>query len=361
MNDLLPNKELIKTSHFTYIYSSEKSQTAYLIANAVSKKSIEGDELIIKILDFLNDYRLIEEVYNYCIQELNVLKEDVNELLDYLKVNKFIVEQGDIKEEKAMRWIENNWGNSLLYHEFTYDYPVLDYSTAEAYIRDQDAMKEYKKIEEEPSIYKTFENYIKEIILPPPPPIDMSYEDSLVNISSCNNNINLYKLSSILYYTYGEVNKIKFPVTQPLLRRTSPSGGARHPSECYLVIFNIEGLEAGLYHYSVKNHSLIYLKKGDFREFCNKNCYGLVDYKEDPKVVFLHTSIFERNWWRYREPKTYKVIFYDFGHILYNFRIVTNSLELSTYTIGSGLNDSKIEEFLNIDGFIEGIIYYTAI
>ncbi|WP_206781238.1 hypothetical protein, partial [Staphylococcus pseudintermedius] len=63
----------------------------------------------------------------------------------------------------------------------------------------------------------------------------------------------------------------------------------------------------------------------------------------------------------YREPKTYKVIYYDFGHILYNFKLITRLLGLASYTIGSGLNDDNVERLLDVDGYNEGIIYFTAI
>ena len=38
--------------------------------------------------------------------------------------------------------------------------------------------------------------------------------------------------------------------------KTSPSGGARHPIECYVLVRKVPGLRAGLYHYDAARHQL---------------------------------------------------------------------------------------------------------
>jgi hypothetical protein len=47
--------------------------------------------------------------------------------------------------------------------------------------------------------------------------------------------------------------------------RTAPSAGALYPVETYLVVHSVEGLQGGVYHYSVEEHALEQLKTGDFR------------------------------------------------------------------------------------------------
>jgi hypothetical protein len=38
--------------------------------------------------------------------------------------------------------------------------------------------------------------------------------------------------------------------------KTSPSGGARHPIEAYVLVRRVTGIRPGVYHYSVKRHAL---------------------------------------------------------------------------------------------------------
>ena len=40
------------------------------------------------------------------------------------------------------------------------------------------------------------------------------------------------------------------------LKRTSPSGGGLHPVEVYPLVSGVDGVDAGLYHYSARDHSL---------------------------------------------------------------------------------------------------------
>ncbi|NMA92632.1 MAG: SagB/ThcOx family dehydrogenase, partial [Firmicutes bacterium] len=49
--------------------------------------------------------------------------------------------------------------------------------------------------------------------------------------------------------------------------RTAPSAGATYPLELYLVVGRVEGMEAGLYHYDHRDHSLDILQKGDLRDW----------------------------------------------------------------------------------------------
>jgi hypothetical protein len=48
--------------------------------------------------------------------------------------------------------------------------------------------------------------------------------------------------------------------------RSAPSAGALYPVETYIVANNVEGLEAGLYHYNVKGHILERLREGQLRD-----------------------------------------------------------------------------------------------
>src|SRR3546814_6647107 len=39
-------------------------------------------------------------------------------------------------------------------------------------------------------------------------------------------------------------------------KRTSPSGGALHPTECWLIVQRVEGIAPGLYRYRIDGHAL---------------------------------------------------------------------------------------------------------
>ena len=72
----------------------------------------------------------------------------------------------------------------------------------------------------------------------------------------------LDKLATLLHYTWGAMGVIQSPNFGPLLHKTSPSGGARHPSEVYVAALRVKGLPRGIYHYNLRRHALELVKKG---------------------------------------------------------------------------------------------------
>ncbi|EMC0275757.1 SagB/ThcOx family dehydrogenase [Staphylococcus pseudintermedius] len=330
------------------------------LTNSKSKKTIRIDNKLLELILHMKEAKSYNEIEKFVCENLKIEKYNLEEFFNYLIKNKFLIKEGDKIEKYYELWKSYGWINSLIYHTYTYDYPVLDYSTPASYVRDQKTMKKFINQEDEPSIYKEVTG--EKVNLPKVRTHSSKNFYEIFDVEKqLNTELDLQLLSDILFYTYGQISSLKFPVTQKLIRRTSPSGGARHPSECYIAILNSGLLKKGIYHYSVKNHCLELIKEGDFKEYLYESCYGLNQFEKEAEIVFLHTSIFPRNWFRYREPKTYKVIYYDFGHILYNFKLITRLLGLASYTIGSGLNDDNVERLLDIDGYNEGIIYFTAI
>ncbi len=61
------------------------------------------------------------------------------------------------------------------------------------------------------------------------------------------------ELAYLLWCTQG----VKAKTERPVLSRTVPSAGARHPFETYLLINKVEDLQPGLYRYISTRHALI--------------------------------------------------------------------------------------------------------
>ena len=56
----------------------------------------------------------------------------------------------------------------------------------------------------------------------------------------------LATLAALLHYTWGAMGMIQSPNFGPLLHKTSPSGGARHPGEVYVAALRVKGLAKGI-------------------------------------------------------------------------------------------------------------------
>jgi SagB-type dehydrogenase family enzyme len=140
--------------------------------------------------------------------------------------------------------------------------------------------------------------------------------------------------------------------------RTAPSAGALYPVETYLVIHQVEGLEPGVYHYSVEKHELEQLTRGDFRV---KIARAALDqdmaYRAD--CVFVWTAMFERAKWKYRQ-RAYRYIYLDAGHIAQNVALGAVALGLGSCPIAA-LYDDEVNALLDVDGTEESAVYMTVV
>jgi len=137
--------------------------------------------------------------------------------------------------------------------------------------------------------------------------------------------------------------------------RTSPSAGATYPLEIYVVVGNVEGIEPGLYHYIVENHSLVEVKKGDLRRKLSSVCLNQTMVVEAPVSIVI-SGIFERTTGRYGE-RGKRYVFMEVGHCGQNIHLQSEALGLGTVMIGA-FDDEGVREVLGIE---EDVFYICPV
>ncbi|MHC4328928.1 MAG: SagB/ThcOx family dehydrogenase [Planctomycetota bacterium] len=140
--------------------------------------------------------------------------------------------------------------------------------------------------------------------------------------------------------------------------RTAPSAGALYPIETYLIANDVRGLDAGIYHYSVRAHQLELLRQGDFRQQIAAAALGQ-GMCATAAAVFIWTAIFERCKWKYGQ-RAYRYIYLDAGHIAENLALAAVSLNLGTCEIGA-LYDDHVNAIIGIDGIEESTICMAVV
>jgi SagB-type dehydrogenase family enzyme len=144
-----------------------------------------------------------------------------------------------------------------------------------------------------------------------------------------------------------------------LALKTSPSGGARHPIECYVVARDVEGLPAGVYHYAADRHVLERLRgrvpPSRLASYYPSSAY----FAKAPAHVFF-TAVFARQLWRYPYARAYRAALAEAGHVCQTFCLTATWLQLAPFCL-MGLADSKIERDLGIDGIGESILYAAGV
>lgn len=93
-----------------------------------------------------------------------------------------------------------------------------------------------------------------------------------------------------------------------------PSAGCRHSKESYIAVYNVSGLEKGIYRYLPLSHRLIFEFKEEEEELNQKliNVTFGQQFAGLSAVTFIWTAIPHHMEWRYG-PVSHKVIAIDAG------------------------------------------------
>jgi len=205
--------------------------------------------------------------------------------------------------------------------------------------------------------YKAYPRF-KQKVLPLPTKIKFDLYKAILSRSSqreySDRPINLKQLSTLLYYSIGMKKIMKRDTSE---NRMYPSAGGRYPLEIYLFIFNVQGLDSGVYHYHFKTNSLEAIPFENIKENAMK--YVKQEWIKDSCVLIIPTAVFERTEMKYKD-RGYRHIMTEFGHISQNIYLVGTALELAACSIG-GFIDDGFNKILDIDGRIESMIGLIAI
>lgn len=166
-------------------------------------------------------------------------------------------------------------------------------------------------------------------------------------------------LSQLLSLVWGVTEYAHSPLLGKLLYKTSPSGGARHPGEVYVMALGVKGLRAGLYHYHPGHHYLKLISRKATPASARLYC-GRQNYVKNAAALFLMTAVFGRTMWKYRHARAYRVVLLDAGHLCQTFCLVATWLGLGPFCTAA-LKDTLIEKDLGINGIDESVLYVAGV
>jgi SagB-type dehydrogenase family enzyme len=166
-------------------------------------------------------------------------------------------------------------------------------------------------------------------------------------------------LGTLLGVTAGVQSWVNAPVYGRVPLKTSPSGGARHPIEVYVVVRNVSGLASGIYHYASDAHVLERLRKGVPHRAVPRY-FPRSGYFARGAAIVLFTAVFERQIWRYPYARAYRAALIEAGHMAQTFCLAATSMRLAPFCL-MGLADSAIERDLGIDGITESVLYAAGV
>jgi len=166
-------------------------------------------------------------------------------------------------------------------------------------------------------------------------------------------------LGTLLDLTFGVQARGQVAGQGPIVLRTSPSGGSRHPLEAYVLAWNVAGLTPGAYHYDSDTRELVDLQ----RPLTARDIAPLLahqDYFAGAGAVVIMCAVFARSMWRYAHSRAYRVVLIDAGHLGQTFCLVATALGLAPFTT-MAFSEEKLEGLLGLDGVSECPLYVAGV
>ncbi|MBO0801493.1 MAG: hypothetical protein J2P25_00240 [Nocardiopsaceae bacterium] len=187
---------------------------------------------------------------------------------------------------------------TVSFHQANVDYPFFDYGSPEV------AENESKLLDRYASLW-------------PPPPAVLERKGPRYALPACDADLGLIPeaddgltlgvLAWILKLVLAPIDEIKTRHVT-CVRRTTPSGGARHPTELSVVMHApLAEVPAGTYTYDISSHSLV------AEPFPVHESYAARLGQRD--IGFVIRSRVDRAMWRYRDLRALRPLLIDSGHV----------------------------------------------
>ncbi|HET7619140.1 MAG TPA: SagB family peptide dehydrogenase [Vicinamibacterales bacterium] len=326
----------------------------FVFHNYATRRLAGASALACDVLDFFSDWRSVADLAaDKPDVSRPLLRTLVSTLLDLTLLQASDRPPGDA--ERAMDRFSRWNPEAGFFHTATKD---VEFTTADAAAR---TLLEQSRDWPMPPPVKRYDG-ARSVSLAPPAADDRITEILLSRRTwrrFGEGTIPLATLGTLLGLTAGVQQWVAVPGHGEVALKTSPSGGARHPVELYVLAWKIDGLAAGLYHYAPDRHAL---------EVVNPRVGGervpaylpQSEYFADACALVLFSAVYERDLWRYGYSRAYRAPLVEAGHLCQTFCLLATAHRLAPFSI-MGLADSEIEKDLGVDGVTESVLYAAGV
>lgn len=286
-----------------------------------------------------------------------VTDSQVDMAIDWLLEHEYLTETGDPDSLGARSWIEswaeNGWEAAARYHARTYGYPFEFYGTDGSSAEDARRMVAYNAVS--PDVDRAKKRLQDaEITRLLPSPSETLSESSFAKLDSLPpTDISEDSLLNLLALLTRPIRTAGMPYAQAarLLRKTSPSGGSRHPTEFYVVSSGVSGLPDRTYQIASVDGGLDSLDAVTIQPSDWLQLLGLPDPGQ-PWAVVLYSSFFERNRYRYREPRTFRTVHMDVGHLMGTCELLARASGWEAVQV-QHIDGRAVAAALNVNSYVE--------
>lgn len=165
-------------------------------------------------------------------------------------------------------------------------------------------------------------------------------------------------LGALLQFTFGVQ---RWGLVRGLGRvplKTSPSGGACHSIESYVLVNRVDAIPPGFYHYEADRHVVTRVRSGGGVRAV-RACLQSQPWFDRAAILVFLCPVFARTAWRYPTPRAYRSVLIEAGHLGQTFCLVATARGLAPFTT-LAVDDLKVDEALGLDGGSQGVIYVVG-
>jgi SagB-type dehydrogenase family enzyme len=197
--------------------------------------------------------------------------------------------------------------------------------------------------------------------LPKPGQVPLAIGEAIARRRSCRlfaeQPLPLAALSTLLHSAYG-LGDPYLNGDQTMFDRPVPSGGGCYPLELYVLVRHVEGIPAGIHHYSARHHALEVLgplpKPEDL-----ETLFLSQPWVAKAHVVVIVAAVASRLLHRYGD-RGYRYLLIEAGHVGQNLALVATASGLGSLSLG-GFFDDDVSCMLGLDAAFELPLYGIAL
>src|SRR5579864_4682985 len=327
---------------------------ALRFCNFASGRTVTGRPITCELLDFFDDWKTSKQAAaQFSSYTRQSVETTVRQLVKHGLLLRKNSPDANFDEKLARQW--SSWLPEGSFHFITKD---------ARYVKRTRSVAEWKALlpKKRPELFKSLPKAKKVSLLKLKPPESEFIEVLLkrkTHRKFSPGKLSLETVSQLLSLVWGVRGYLHSPVFGRLIHKTSPSGGALHPGEVYLMALRVKGLRCGLYHYHPQHHELEMISAGATAEKAKLYC-AHQSYARSAAALFLMTAVFARTMWKYPNGRAYRVVLLETGHLCQTFCLVATWLGLAPFCTAA-LSDKAIEKDLKIDGVTESILYAAGV
>lgn len=355
------DERLVFNQQVRILWNSEPSGPLATLANPLNGSFIEVDDVsLIDLCEYASASRAEVELVGRLAKNSEVPAEECQRLVASLKNNGVFV---PADQNLWTNWDEYHWREAALFHFLSRNQMFLDDKPRESAdaVR-QSTLAEYLEESGPPELF----NKLPVDYRPLRAPKSVEGTDFFETLMD-RRTVRKYNgqsadevvLASVLHDGTARACALRLEIERSYKETPEvllKSWGSAF--EVYVGVHRVNGVEAGFYHYDMRNHALGAVVVGDVEEVVYNAIWGQPMATNTCFTIFL-TARFERYMWRYRYDRGLRNLLTNMGELAQIFILAGIARGLGN-SMTPALRDSAIDARLGLDSTKEQTLYFLG-